>query len=368
MHVGETLASAGDGGAILVWHKSLDCALELRTLDNHAEDNVEGVGAADRWNVRQVLRATDTEDIYDLDFSPDGQYLMVGLTDNSAQIWSLEKGLLVKVLKDHKHFVQGVCWDPLNRFVVSQSCDRSVKVWQIKNSRAHKPTFSPFNKFSRSGSLFQDESCVSFFRRLSFSIDGSLLFMPVGLQNGKPALHICPRNMLASHHGAPLFSLSCFDKPVIAVRCSPVLFEKCSEFEGGNGLLALPYRMLIAVLTLDRLFIFDTEHREPLWSVSGLHYGSLTDVSWSADGRLLVITSTDGFCSLVELEPEDLFSHPLSNQQDVMEELTSKLLGRVVVGSVEMSSEPDISVACCPPEVTINQVIPRKRSVLSEQL
>ena len=28
------------------------------------------------------------------------------------------------ILKDHKHYVQGVCWDPLSQFVVTNSSDR----------------------------------------------------------------------------------------------------------------------------------------------------------------------------------------------------------------------------------------------------
>lgn len=34
-------------------------------------------------------RASDGEDIYDLCWSPDDQFILVGLTDNTAQLWDL---------------------------------------------------------------------------------------------------------------------------------------------------------------------------------------------------------------------------------------------------------------------------------------
>lgn len=274
---------------------------------------------------------------------------MVGLTDNSAQIWSIGTNTpkQVKVLKDHKHFVQGVCWDPLDQLVVTQSCDRTVKLWQLKRS-TKTISFAAFNKFSKSGSLFQDESCVSFFRRLSFSPDGSLLFLPVGQRNGKPALHVVARCHL--NNAVPSFSISCFEKPVIAVKCSPIYYERCHN---DRGLLSLPYRMIIAVMTMDSVFIFDTESKEPIWSVTGLHYGTLTDLSWSCDGRRIMVTSTDGFCSLIELEEHDLLSHPLAEQPR-----------KVPIVQDVPSSEPDLLPAR---NNRINQLIPKKRSLLSEE-
>lgn len=84
-------------------------------------------------------------------WSPDGQYLLAGGTDGAARIhrvsdgqftYSLiyeEKvqltipctcscfaGACVAEMLDHKDWVQGVAWDPLNRFVATQGKDRYV--------------------------------------------------------------------------------------------------------------------------------------------------------------------------------------------------------------------------------------------------
>lgn len=68
----------------------------------------------------------------------------------------------------------------------------------------------------------------------------------------------------------------------------------------------LPYRMVFAVLTLDALFLYDTQHTAPLLTLTGFHYTTHTDVSWSPDGRRVGWASSDGFATLVELAPGEL--------------------------------------------------------------
>lgn len=69
-------------------------------------------------------RISDNEDIYALQWSPSGRFLLIGLTDNSTSIWDMSIGKCIKTLKDHRHFVQGVTWDPLEECLATQSSDR----------------------------------------------------------------------------------------------------------------------------------------------------------------------------------------------------------------------------------------------------
>lgn len=85
-----------------------------------------------------------TADLYDLAWSPDAAYIISACTDNTTRIFDVKerthpngwesmfavlKGLFqtercIHVLNDHSHFVQGVAWDPLGKYFVSQSSDR----------------------------------------------------------------------------------------------------------------------------------------------------------------------------------------------------------------------------------------------------
>lgn len=42
----------------------------------------------------------------------------------------------------------------------------------------------------------------------------------------------------------------------------------------------LPYRVVFAVVTLDAVVVYDTEHPHPLTVATGLHYSGLTDACW----------------------------------------------------------------------------------------
>ncbi|TNN13724.1 Chromatin assembly factor 1 subunit B, partial [Schistosoma japonicum] len=43
-----------------------------------------------------------------------------------------------------------------------------------------------------------------------------------------------------------------------------------------------------------------------LHDVSQLHYQALNDASWSKDGHLVVVCSTDGYCSLIHFARGEL--------------------------------------------------------------
>lgn len=74
-------------------------------------------------------------------------------------------------------------------------------------------------------------------------------------------------------------------KPSVAVRCNPRLFA----LKGGTAedstaasraLCDLPYRVVFAVVSLDAVVVYDTEHSHPLTVATGLHYAGLTDACW----------------------------------------------------------------------------------------
>ncbi|XWS44741.1 hypothetical protein CRYUN_Cryun15aG0073400 [Craigia yunnanensis] len=90
-------------------------------------------------------------------------------------------------------------------------------------------------------------------------------------------------------------------KPVVAVRLAFNLW-------GSNpaGFFKLPYRLVFAVATVNSLYIYDTESVPPVAILAGLHYAAISDIAWSYDARYLALSSQDGYCTLVELEKDEL--------------------------------------------------------------
>ena len=190
-----------------------------------------------------VSRLQDTA-IYDISWSPTGEYLMVGGTDKTVRIISTE-GRVLREIAEHNHRVQGVAWDPMNEFLASQSSDRSVHIHSLtikhghidthavsKNNkmqvrasrtpsrtrrhgsvvsdaesvagddigdmpppRSRRSSFSgsqaggPASRGSspapplpaiRTWTMYNDENANHYFRRLTFSPDGAMLLTPAG--------------------------------------------------------------------------------------------------------------------------------------------------------------------------------------------
>ncbi|KAK1767127.1 WD40 repeat-like protein [Phialemonium atrogriseum] len=329
---GELLASAGDDGNVILWVPS----------DNHLSSNFGSDGLEENketWRAKHMCRSSGAE-IYDLAWSPDAAYFIIGSMDNIARIYNAGTGTLVRQIAEHSHYVQGVAWDPLNEFIATQSSDRSVHVYSLrtkdgqytlnghddKPSRiaSHMKTDLPARRISshspappemgyrsalaaldassvaspvpsapgtptsialpmnppsvishsrrssfssrrsvspapsmplpavmpmeaspkphstsaslgfKNASLYANETLTSFFRRLTFTPDGSLLLTPAGQyqtqhpnEGGKPTYEVTNTVYIYTRGGinkAPVAHLPGHKKPSVAVRCSPLFY------------------------------------------------------------------------------------------------------------------------------------------------
>ncbi|KAI8645461.1 WD40-repeat-containing domain protein [Parasitella parasitica] len=303
---GDLIASAGDDACIIVWRLS---PVKETTFGGDNNDYEK-----ESWSVVNMFYGHNKE-IYDLAWSPCGNYFITASIDNTARVWSLAEKTCIHVFADHTHYVQGVTWDPLGQYVATQSSDRSMAIYKYRKAATGKLLFgSVSKKFSKidkgkiasnntciedlaaaaTGSfrLYHDENLVSFFRRLSFSPDGALLITPAGLN--KPLLncaYIYPRNTMLKH---PVAFIGNHPKPSIAIRWCPMLLQKRKDV---SSAFALPYRMLYATATQDSVYIYDTQQCRPICAISGMHFAPITDLAWSPDGSILMFSSADGYCS-----------------------------------------------------------------------
>lgn len=231
--------------------------------------------------------------------------------------------------------------------------------------------------------LFGDESTIeSFFRRLSWTADGAYLICPSALWHGDnakapsssfavaaagenandaaeqqrqegPSYATC---LFARHHfDQPCRVLAGLEKPSVVVRPNPVLFrlppgaavpeagdgddEEDTEEEKGPASTSitarLPYRSIFAVLTLDSVLIYDTYHANPLCLARGLHYANLTDAVWSPDGLTLMVSSRDGYISILNFADGELGEKYVpaleAAEAKIVQEEAAKLASRPMV-------------------------------------
>ncbi|KAF9474836.1 WD40 repeat-like protein [Pholiota conissans] len=124
---GELIASAGDDGMIIIWAPSSTPQAATYGSDLSPEDLQH---EKEYWKPRTTFRCT-TMQVYDLAWSPTGEYIIAGSTDNTARVFAAADGKCVYEIAEHLHYVQGVAWDPLNEYIATQSSDRSMHIYRI---------------------------------------------------------------------------------------------------------------------------------------------------------------------------------------------------------------------------------------------
>jgi WD40 repeat protein len=126
------LASGGDDGFIFLW--KLEGEGQLRPSQTFGDEDDDSSLNKETWNIVATLRGSSSE-IYDLSWSPDSQFVLFGSVDNTACVWDVIRGKQVQEFRDHTHYVQGVTWDPLSRYLVTQSSDRSCRIYKKPNKK-----------------------------------------------------------------------------------------------------------------------------------------------------------------------------------------------------------------------------------------
>lgn len=176
-------------------------------------------------------------------------------------------------------------------------------------SKSTLPVKEGHELHGRSVRLYHDGTLQTFFRRLCFTPDGKLLLTPTGVTDYDGVLKPTNTSYGYSRYdlSKPAFVLPFPNEYTVAVRCSPVLYRlRPYNAEKNPPIISLPYRMIYAVATKNSVFFYDTQQPVPFAIVSNIHYTRLTDLTWSTDGNVLIVSSTDGFCSLLTFAENEL--------------------------------------------------------------
>ncbi|KDN52319.1 hypothetical protein K437DRAFT_15925 [Tilletiaria anomala UBC 951] len=120
------------------------------------------------------------------------------------------------------------------------------------------------------------------------------------------------------------------------------------------GMFNLPYRMIFAVATQDSVWIYDTQQGGPICCFSNMHYASFTDLSWSPDGQTLIMSSTDGYCSVVVFDYGELGSPYQYSAQPSMQATLNPTLSATATAAVARPA----TAAAASPRVKISPSLP----------
>lgn len=321
------VVNTGEGITDLSWSKD-GKRLLVASLD-HSVCLVQNLGSSgnDEWTV--AYRSSEhLHYVQGVSYDPKGVYLTSMSNDRSIRIYPRKANAktLKKVIKQKKqqHAAEQEAEQekkkasPLqattknNSESTTLSPDEAIQDWlnntkfEVSKTRLIKYAPKTHPDMPRHG-WFADESTLeSFFRRLEWTVDGNFLICPAALHRSEGAQQHQHAVLVFARHNfdEPHKILTGFQKPAVAVRPNPVLFELPATDKENTD--EKKVRNIFCVLTWDSIVIYDTHHKEPLALISGLHYANLTDAAWTADGHSLVVSSSDGYVTLVRFARGEL--------------------------------------------------------------
>ena len=304
------IATGSDDGKVVIWRP------------------VQGENPGEvRWIAYKVLNTLD--EVTHVSWSACGQMIACSAQREMSHLYNIHTGRALQRLDGHNNRVLGVAWDPRGQLIVSQSTDRTARVyarskrgtWYVKAQLKEVPltvaegtTSSPTNALTeRKWKLFISEShypndpTAHFFRRGEFSPDGSMVVLPGGLSNpdesngvSKFVVQMFNRKQLVTNNGpTAVFTTPC--SPSITVRFHPRKFKDEKE---GNIFY------VFAVTTATSFYVMRSDRSRPIAFGTDIHCTSIVDAAWSSDAIRLILCSTDGYVTLVEFSEGELGGVP----------------------------------------------------------
>ncbi|KAJ3132949.1 HIR complex subunit [Physocladia obscura] len=277
---GRWLASGADDTRVIVWHQ-----------DNMALSSSTSTPACETWRALRVLFGHES-DVSDLAWSPNGAYLASCSLDSSVLIWDASSGSFDKlkhIKNAHNGFVKGLAWDPVGSFLATQSDDKTLRVWRTSDWVVEHEISAPFAQSSSS----------TFFRRLSWSPDGSCIVAANGENANMPIAPVINRD----DNWSCDVSLIGHQLPIEVVCFNPLTFEieipdpdaAENTQEGERVATKKVISSVCAIAGQDcGISIWWTARPFAAASVLDVFNHTVLDLSWSSDGFTLYACSYDG--------------------------------------------------------------------------
>lgn len=260
----------------------------------------------ENWRTIRRLIGHDN-DVQDLGWSYDSSILVsVGL-DSKVVVWSGHTFEKLKTISVHQSHVKGITFDPANKYFATASDDRTVRIFRFTSPLPNSTAHDQMNNFNLEQTImapFQSSPLTAYFRRCSWSPDGMHIAAANAVNGPVSSAAIINRgswdgdiNLIG--HEAPV-EVCAFSPRLYST--TPINTQKTDQAHSGYNLVTV-----IACAGGDKsLSIWITSNPRPIVVAKEMAAKSVSDLSWSPDGKCLFATALDGTIVGVRFEDGEL--------------------------------------------------------------
>eukprot|EP00761_Pharyngomonas_kirbyi_P008325 gb/GECH01008336.1/.p1 GENE.gb/GECH01008336.1/~~gb/GECH01008336.1/.p1 ORF type:complete len:901 (+),score=194.27 gb/GECH01008336.1/:1-2703(+) len=291
-----------------------DATVSIHELVSNSTSNLGTFSNKEDWRCLKLFR-DHSLDVLGVAWAPDSNRLASCSVDNKVIVFDVSTQSKIVELNGHFSLVKGVQWDPIGRYLISQTFTEII-VWKTNDWSIHKRIESPF----RAG------IAESLFLRSDWAPDGSSLLAVNGLKGGNYVGTILNREdfqckyEIAGHKG-----------PMVSCRFNSRVFEN-----PGTG---DPYVSYYATGGMDNaLTIWSTALDKPFGRLLHLFKSGVIDIAWTRDGMGLLCCSQQGMITFVNFTEEEL-GKPIS--EHVVQQKLRKVYGKSSWDNTDMMETPD---------------------------
>lgn len=297
---GVLLASGGDDKVVMVWKRGKGPSAVF------GNGGIQKV--AESWRCVVTLRGHEG-DVLDLSWSVQDRWLATCSVDNTIMVWDMAALVAgtdagtgggsgsaaprAAWLRGHTGLVKGVAWDPVGKFIASQSDDRTVRIWRTTDWTCQSTISEPFEECGGTTHVL----------RLSWSPDGLYLVSAHAMNGGGPTAQIIEREGFKCDK-----DFVGHRKAVTCVRFHSAILRRQAPHAANKW----QQYCCLAIGSRDRsLSVWMTALQRPLVVIHDLFADSILDLSWSPEHNILLASSNDGTVAFLQFRPEELGT-PLS--------------------------------------------------------
>ena len=227
----------------------------------------------------------------------------VGL-DSKVVVWSGYTFEKLKTLVGHQSHVKGITFDPANKYFATASDDRTIKIWRFSPPGPNTTSYDQVNNFTLEKSVstpFTASPLTTYFRRCSWSPDGNHIAAANAVNGPVSSVAIINRGSWDSD-----INLIGHEGPTEVCAFSPRLFSNI-PLETVTHDRPPAIHTVIACGGQDKaLSVWITTKPRPLTIAQDIAEKSVSDLSWTPDGKKLFVSSLDGTIIAIAFESSEL--------------------------------------------------------------